>query len=189
MFPRARHDELLIEDLEGELVIYDRQQDEAHMLNPAAALLWRHCDGNTDTETMAKVLAEKLNLPSDENVVWKGLEELEKAHLLAEPLTRPTNEGGVSRRTLLRRAAVGAGIVVALPTVYSILVPEPVMAGSAGGCGDPCKVFNSVEPCGFGTGQMSQCCIQTGPSSDFPPGTSKCTLQQVGDTCNCVPTA
>jgi len=78
MKPRARKDDLLIQDLPEETLVYDVVRHRAHCLNRTAALVWRHCDGKTSVEKLARVsyyitkasremagLAAKLSLARD----------------------------------------------------------------------------------------------------------------------------
>jgi coenzyme PQQ synthesis protein D (PqqD) len=66
-----------------------------------------------------------------EQLVWLGLEELRRKHLLEESAKWPatTKEiSGMSRREALRR--IGLGAAIALPIVISITAPTPAQAGS-----------------------------------------------------------
>ena len=47
MLPHARVNELIVRELPEETLVYDQKHDKAHCLNRAAALVWRHCDGQT----------------------------------------------------------------------------------------------------------------------------------------------
>lgn len=42
--PRARRNHLVTKELGGEMLVYDRTNDEAHCLNTTAARVWAHCD-------------------------------------------------------------------------------------------------------------------------------------------------
>lgn len=44
-FPCARRDDLLVQEVLDELLIYDLRSHEAHFLSAAAAAIWRGCDG------------------------------------------------------------------------------------------------------------------------------------------------
>src|SRR6476646_3932681 len=88
--PQARQDELFIEELGEELLVYDARHFRAHRLNPTAAWIWRHCDGRKTIAEAARLLADELQQPVDEELVWLGLETLDSAHLLITPLRRPS---------------------------------------------------------------------------------------------------
>ena len=103
MFPETARDEVLIEALGDELVVYDLVRHRAHCLNKSAALVWRHCDGKTTIAELAKLLQKELGLPDlDEDLVgivqpvlpdrfanFKAAIEV-VANGLSEPSTRAT---------------------------------------------------------------------------------------------------
>ena|ERR1700682_5805620 len=92
-----RKDGLVIEELPDEVLVYDLKRDKAHCLNPIAALVWRHRDGETSMAEMIEVLSAELKTPVDEKLVWCALDQLEKSHLLQERLTPPV-ESRLSRQ-------------------------------------------------------------------------------------------
>ena len=59
--PRARIDGLVIKELPNETLVYDLERDEAHCLNQAAALVWKHCDGKTTIVKMTSLLQAQLD--------------------------------------------------------------------------------------------------------------------------------
>jgi Coenzyme PQQ synthesis protein D (PqqD) len=120
--PRAK-DELVVERLDGEVLIYDVQRNRAHHLNETAALVFEHCDGQRTVEELAAVLSERSGQPLDAEVVRRALVRLSDAHLL----DGPTAEW--SRRQALRRIGVaGAAAGLGLPVVKSIVAPTPAAA-------------------------------------------------------------
>jgi hypothetical protein len=125
--PRARDEGLVIEDLPDEVLVYDLKRDKAHCLNPMAALVWRHCDGETSVAEMVRLLQAELKTPVDEELVWFALDQLEKSFLLQERQTRRLR-GRLSRRELVRRLGLTAGVT--LPLITSILAPTVVEAAS-----------------------------------------------------------
>ena len=54
---RARED-LLSEDLDGEVVVFDPAEGSLHHLNASASLVWSLCDGSLTLPDMCQVLAE-----------------------------------------------------------------------------------------------------------------------------------
>jgi len=141
--PRARQEDLVIEGLDGETLVYDMRTHKAHCLNHTAALVWSHCDGHTTVEEMAKALENELREPVRAEVVWEALVQLTKAQLLANHLPRSTAQQAMSRRAVMRR--IGLGAAIALPLVTSILAPTAaeavtchVAGGSCSGLGDCC---------------------------------------------------
>ncbi len=132
MLPEARRD-VLVQEVGDEVVIYDREWDRLHRLNPTAALIWRHCDGKTTVTELAELLHHELNLPLDEELAWLSLDRLEDAHLLSSRLTPPTEITGVSRRLVMQRLGLAGGATLLLPVVTSLLAAcEDDAAGPLG---------------------------------------------------------
>ena len=130
LMPRARRDELVVEELPDETLVYDLKDHEAHCLNPTAALAWQQCDGRTTVSEMAGILAQELGLPPDEGIVWLALDRLRRAKLLEDGLDIPGGVASHSRRALVRRLAVIGGLSILLPVVSSISSPLAAAAAS-----------------------------------------------------------
>ena len=84
MNPHARTESLLVEELSEETLVYDEERHKAHCLNPTAAFVWHHCDGQTSVSELARLLEDELGIPANEEVVWLALDRLERVHLLEE---------------------------------------------------------------------------------------------------------
>ena len=132
MAPQARHDRLVIQKLGDETIIYDEQWNHIHRLNQTAALVWRHCDGRRTAGDLALVLQGELGSPVTEEMVWLALDRLEKEHLLQDRLVRPDKALQITRRQMLRKAALVGGATLLLPVVQSMVAPTPAMALSLG---------------------------------------------------------
>jgi len=112
---------LLIERLEGELLVINESTQEAHALNETAAIVFELCDGSTSRAEMAAEVARRSGLPADERVVALALTDLVDAGLVvSDESDRPT----VTRRALIRRLALPAAAMALLPIVETILVPS-----------------------------------------------------------------
>lgn len=135
MAPQARHDRLVVQELGDEVVIYDEQRNHVHRLNQSAALVWRLCDGHTSVTEMAGLLQGKMAAPVTEDMVWLALDRLEKEHLLQGRLVRPEAAAQITRRQVLRKAALIGGATLLLPVVQSMVAPTPAMAMSIGCAG------------------------------------------------------
>jgi hypothetical protein len=145
MLPTARRDGLLIQEIGEELVIYDQESHHVHRLNQTAAVIWRHCDGQTPVADLVALLHRELGLLSNEELVRLALDHLEKAGLLKEPLARPAGAARPSRRQLLRKLGRMAAVALLVPTVMTIVAPTPAMAqsGTNGGGTFTCPGFHS----------------------------------------------
>ena len=130
LMPLARQDELVVEELPDETLVYDLKRHKARCLNRTAALVWQHCDGQTTVPELAALLEEQLATPTDEAVVWMALDRLGRAQLLSEPVTLPTDRAQYSRREVLRTLRRAAGISLVLPVVASIFAPRAAAQAS-----------------------------------------------------------
>ena len=115
-----------VEQLGGELCVYDWDRNEVHALNPMAAAVWQLCDGRTTPDQIVARLPATLKTPDAEALVWLSLSLLADAHLLASPIAVPSERGGVSRRALIARL----GKAAAIPAISSIVAPTPLQAQS-----------------------------------------------------------
>ncbi|MBI4639864.1 MAG: PqqD family protein [Candidatus Tectomicrobia bacterium] len=130
MLPHAREDGLVVQELPDETVVYDLKRHRAHCLNQTAALVWRHCDGQTTVAEIALLMQSELKIPVDEEMVWLAMNQLGRAHLLRERMGPPVHAMPYSRRELIRKLARIGGISVLLPVVTSIIAPTAVQAAA-----------------------------------------------------------
>jgi hypothetical protein len=116
--PKAKTERLIVREIDGEALVYDRRRDAASCLNEFAARVWRQCDGETSVAAIAAALGE------DERAVWLALHQLTKAQLLTEAIALPPDmRAAKSRREVGARLGLGAAAVVA-----SIVAPMPAQA-------------------------------------------------------------
>ncbi len=163
--PRAREDDLVVEELADETLVYDLKRHKARCLNRTAALVWQHCDGQTTVPELAALLKKELDIPGDEVVVWMVLDRLGRAHLLSEPVTLPADRAQYSRREMLRKLRRVAGISLLLPVIESIVAP--LAAAQASCISETACNASSPPPCsGLPIcGQPGKCCKNQGPSN------------------------
>ena len=145
LMPRARQDELIVEELQDETLVYDLRRHKARCLNRTAALVWRHCDGRASVAEVATLLEEQLATPTDEAVVWMALDRLSRVQLLSEPVTLPADRAQYSRRKMLRTLGRAAGISLLLPVIESIVAP---LAAAQASCAVSCGGVPNCSPCG-----------------------------------------
>jgi hypothetical protein len=140
--PVARTEGLIVEELDGDVVIYDTESNKAHALNPLAARIWKHCDGERSVTDLTGLFAAE----TPEDAVVNCLSQLERLHLLNAGSIGAGVGGVLSRRQLLRKVAIGAAVAtVVLPLVTSIVAPSAQAAAS-------CQTLNAscipgVKPC------------------------------------------
>ena len=140
--PKARSEELLIEEVGGELLIYDVNSNRAHCLNESAAAIWRHCDGNRSIGKLAKHLFPSLAASDAQRLVSIGLERLRRRRLVetASPAV------DLSKRQMLKKVAIlAAAAGIAAPVVSTIIAPNAAYAFSCMPSGFPCT--SSLQCC------------------------------------------
>src|SRR5580704_11568593 len=93
--PKAKTERLIVREIHGETLVYDRGRDVASCLNEFAARVWRECDGETSVAAIAAALVE------DERAVWLALHRLNKSKLLVEEIALPPDmRTGKTRREI-----------------------------------------------------------------------------------------
>jgi hypothetical protein len=143
--PAARKNGLVVRKLNAEVLIYDVKRHQAHCLNLNAARIWERCDG---IQTVSDLLAT-LRLDSEvtehqkEQIVWRTLDQLGKANLLDESITKPETVMGMSRRQLMKTAGIAA--LIGIPIVSTIISPTAAEASTCLASGQGCTI-------------SSQCC-------------------------------
>ena len=151
-----RVDGLLVERIDGEVLVVKESSHEAHALNEAASIVFDLCDGSMSREAMAAEVARRTGLPVDEGVVDLALADLVEAGLVVLDDEAPA---AITRRSLIRRLALPAAAMAMLPVVETVLMPSPASAQSG-------PVPPSTNPSG---GPSSPSPSQTTPSSPPPP--------------------
>lgn len=126
--PKARTEGVLVEEMDGETLVYDLETHDAHCLNPAAALLWKRSDGRTPVRAMVPLLRE-VGLPEEEAVVWMALSRLEKVGLV-ERVDLPGTKASFSRKEVLRALGAAAAMSLVLPAVESVVAPLAAQTAS-----------------------------------------------------------
>lgn len=125
--PVARTDAMIVEELDGDLIIYDTASNKAHALNPLAARIWKLCDGRHSVSELADMFAAE----TPDGAVVNCLAQLERLHLLNDGSLGGFESAVLSRRQLLRKVAIGtAAAAVMVPMVTSILAPNAMATAS-----------------------------------------------------------
>jgi hypothetical protein len=160
--PRSRQQNIVVQRLNGELLIYDLVLNKALCLNEASALVWEACDGQKSISEITKIVNEKLKTKVNEDFVWLALDRLKKENLIVNPEEISLNFDGLTRREVIRR--IGFSSLVALPVVTSLIAPSAASAQSGATCNGPCQCSGLLSP-------VTVC----------PPGFAEC-----AQGCNCV---
>ncbi|MBD0372427.1 MAG: PqqD family protein [Pyrinomonadaceae bacterium] len=155
IIPTARRDELVIQEVDGETLVYDLKSYKAHCLNRTSALIWKHCDGKRSMDEVSRKIEAELGTLLPQEVIWLAVEQLEKSGLLQEAVPRGSVERRMSRREMARK--LGIATAIALPFIASIEAPAAIQAASCAGPEEPCGGTN--PPCCPGLICFSNSCV------------------------------
>ena len=179
--PKSRTKDLVVQELEKELLIYDLNNNKAFCLNETIALIWQHADGNNSANDISELLSRKLNSIVTDDFVLLGLDQLKKDNLLENGNDIEINFNGLNRRQVIKK--IGFASMIALPLISSVIAPTSAMAASCalfapgtintGGC------FTSPVDCNLNFGP--QCC--SGMATNIA---SPCPLFPAINACACV---
>jgi hypothetical protein len=115
---RLQSEQLLIEQLPNELMIFDPERNKAFCLNQTASFVWREADGKTPVAEMAKRLERHLGNPVNEQVIWFALGVLSKDGLLSSTAVPPPAAASMTRRDLLQKIGIGAMVLPAVTVLF-----------------------------------------------------------------------
>jgi len=136
----ARNEELVVQELPDEVLVYDLKSHKAHCLNKTSAFIWNHCDGQTTADEIAKLMEKEFQTPVSQDAVWFALDKLGKADLLQNRIVLPPAQSAMSRRSAIRRLGFGALLV---PVVMTIVSPTAMAGASVPPACVPCTVLGS----------------------------------------------
>jgi hypothetical protein len=129
--PLARNEDVLIERLDTDVVVYDQRRDVAYRLNQTAALVWEYADGERTVADLAALLEAEIGDVADEDLVLVSLDQLYDHGLIDSGYDGcDAKEADVTRRRFIRRAGVVGTAALALPVIQSIVAPTPAAAAS-----------------------------------------------------------
>ncbi len=137
-------------DLADETVLYNKETHQTHSLNATAALIWKHCDGQTGFDKLVDLLPSKLTGTQSRDVVEYTLHHLANKGLLDQA---SLVDATMTRRNAIKRAAL-VGFGIALPVVVSALAPTPAQAASLLATGANCT---SGSECNSGICESLKC--------------------------------
>jgi Coenzyme PQQ synthesis protein D (PqqD) len=155
--PLSKKADIVIQKVGNEILIYDLKLNKAFSLNETSSIIWQACDGNKSVSEISNQISKEFNSSVNEEFVWFALEQFKKDNLIENESEFFTPFEGLSRREIIRK--VGLTTVVALPVVFSLLVPTASQAASTAcvtagnlNCRCPCPATGIGSSCGQGTG-------------------------------------
>ena len=191
MRPKARNNEILVQELDKELLIYNLKTNKAFSLNETCAMVWRECNGSKTIEEITSILNQQTSGLVTEEVVWLALDNLRKDDLLEESFEIDSKFNGMNRREIIRK--VGFASMVAIPLVTSLVAPIAANAQSScvnpGGQSTGYSFF--VLDSGQGTGSCTpnpcsaNCAISQSTCCSNQTDWISCSSDGTEVTCNC----
>lgn len=148
MKPKARVSDIVVQELEKEVLVYDTKVNKAYCLNETSSLVWQLANGNNSVAEISDILSEELQVPVPAELVWMALDGLKNDGLLEESFELQ----GLNRRQAIQKLGLAAS-AVALPLIASVFVPSPAMAASCfisclGRCGTVLDNCGAPTNCG-----------------------------------------
>lgn len=120
LLPIARQSDVLVQDCDKELLIYNLKTNRVFSLNETSKNVYQSCNGEISFEE----LKQKYNYSDD--LIFLALDELKKNDLIDD--SYQPNFNGKSRREAIRR--IGLSSIIALPLISSMLAPSGLQAAS-----------------------------------------------------------
>ena len=127
-YPRVRIENIVLQNVANETLVYDIKSNRAHCLNESSALIWKMCDGKTSVSEMAAQLSKQLKAVITEEYVSVAVDQLKRENLLDNADEIQSGYKGLSRRDVIRR--VGMTSIIALPMISAVVAPSSVSAQS-----------------------------------------------------------
>ena len=126
--PKSRKENLVVQELDGEVLIYDLTENKAFCLNKTSALVWQSCDGSRTIADISDAVGKQLNSQVNEDIVWLAIDQLSKENLVEKPTETNDKFNGLSRREVIRK--VGFASLIALPVITALVTPVAAAAAS-----------------------------------------------------------
>ena len=133
ILPQARNENIVMQEIDQEVLIYDLVTHHAVMLNETLKIIFNACDGKTTIDEL------KVRHNFTDDVIFLAIDELKKAKMLKNSEQVPLNfKGMMSRREVIKR--IGVNSMLALPIIVGITAP--VAAQSLSSCLGPRRTLN-----------------------------------------------
>ncbi len=150
-FPTARQRDILVQESNDEVLVYDLKTNKALCLNEISAMIWQLCNGKNDIAAITKQFQSQSNQQIPVEFIEVALEQLNREKLIENYQPR-TLTNKKSRREMIRK--IGLATAVALPIITSIVAPKAINAQSD--CVGP-----TTQVCAVGVGACQRFGTQT----------------------------
>lgn len=126
--PKSRCENLLVQDLINEILIYDLEINKAFSLNETMSLVWQECDGSKSIGKISENIGNKLDAKISNDFVMLALDQLKAENLLLNEGSEKISSAELTRREVIKKAGIAA--TVALPVITSLVAPKAIDAQS-----------------------------------------------------------
>lgn len=126
--PISLKNNVLVQELEKELLLYDLDRNKAFCLNETSLMVWNLCDGENTVEDIRHKVSIQLKTNIPEEIIWLTLEGLKNEKLLNNHKEITINFKGLNRREIIKK--VGFSTLIALPLISTIVSPNAAAAQS-----------------------------------------------------------
>lgn len=127
--PQARLENIVVQDLGSELLIYNLTTHRAYTLNRTSKIVFERCDGETSFDEL-----RRQHKFTDE-LIYLALDELKANDLLEN--YQSSHFAGLSRREAFKK--VGLASLIALPVVSMLVAPKAIRAASGVAGANACE--------------------------------------------------
>lgn len=124
--PKIRTNEIVIQEIDNEILIYDLKTNKIYSLNETSSFVWKNCDGKQSAAEIVGKLNRRFKTEIDEDFIWLALDDLQRENLLESDTSLPK----IARRELIRK--IGLNSMIALPLIASFFAPSAASAQSVG---------------------------------------------------------
>lgn len=183
--PKARNENIVMQSLKDEVLVYDKAVNKAFCLNRTSSIVWHLCDGNKSVAVISSELSERLESSVDEDFIWLALDQLKQQNLLINADALPAKYEGLNRREVIRK--VGLAGAAALPLITALIAPTSAAAQSVTVCVAPSIQATASTSNSNGQGlltclsEASKKCCNVPPFAFQSSGPNICD----GFTCTC----
>jgi hypothetical protein len=162
--PKTRNENIVVQEMENEILIYDLKTNKAFCLNATSAMIWQMCNGTRTVAEIGQSLSKKLDESVSEDLIWLALDNFKKNNLLENNKEFAVNFKGLNRRQVVKK--IGLTSMIALPVIASIIAPSAAMAFSG---------FANCAACTTQSQCVSNNCLNmvcsVGTTNSFAPNT------------------
>lgn len=119
---------ILVQELDKELLLYDLTRDKVYCLNETSLIIWNLCDGENTVEDIRRQVSIQLKTQIAEEMIWLAIDKLKQEQLLENYQEIQISFSGLSRREVIKK--VGLSTMIALPFISAVTAPNATSAQS-----------------------------------------------------------